>query len=152
MLFLFAVHVDLHNCFYIQNGESNAITALSDVCLIKDQGAILRDKVCKHASENSTIRTVDLLGCCIRLRENELPLVLIGQGNLLLVQVIIFDVLKDSSQILLPIATEGIESLNSLFLHKGHHTKPMVAILVNGKEYLVQLENILPWKTVEEHW
>ncbi len=88
-----------------------------------------------------------MLMWCIIPTPDKRPLVCLWQWLFLFVLVVVLKVIKNVLQIAHPIATHGIVKLNALFLNEGHHTDPMHATLIYGKEKLVKVENILAWST-----
>ena len=102
----------------------------------------MRQEITKHASKHSTIKAIALPGC-IRCARDELPLVRVRQQTLILVDVFVLKIAKNIVQVRLSSSTHAVVELNAFFLHKGHRTYPVHIVLINGKENLVELKNIL---------
>ena len=71
-----------------------------------------------------------------------LPHVKISKWLIFLAHVFLLKILKKYVDIERFIGTKRVKKLNALFLHECHRTHPVTASMVDGKDYLIQLEEV----------
>ena len=105
---------------------------------------------CQHMSAELTIK----LPRCIITRWDELPFFRIWKWRLFLVHVLILQVFEDGLKVHTTFSSERVEHLYPLLAHESNNTNPMRSSLVDGEDYLVQLEYYVPklnkWRPIVE--
>ena len=129
----------------VENGEGDALTALRHVVLTKDEGAVLGEKVAEHAGKDAAVVAVALAGR-VRGAGDQLPLVQVGQRALFLVLVFVLQIAQKVLEVVLAAAAHAVVELDSLLLHKDAGADPVLVVLVDGEEDLVEGKNVLAWK------
>lgn len=124
----------------MEDGESNALTALGNVILTQHEGTILGNKIGKHASKDAAVVAIQLTGRVARAWYQS-PLA--RQRALFLVLVFVLQVLQQVAQVRHAATTHAVVVLNSLLLHKSDGGRPVLVALINGENNLVEVENVL---------
>ena len=132
----------------VEDGESDALAEARHVFLREHQRKVPEEKVAEHAGEDAAVEAVVLAGR-VGGAVYELPLLRIRHGALLLVHVLVPQIVQYVLQVVHAATAPAVVELDALRLHVRHSTNPVHVDLVDGKEDLVQGENVLAWDNVE---
>jgi hypothetical protein len=127
----------------VQNSQGNALSAPRQIVLTKAQRIVIGDKVGKHAHKHAAIVAIALAGRVARRGPHQRPTVHIGQWRTVLVQVLVLEVAKQVAHVAITVAAKRVVKLNALLVHECHGHGPVLIALIDWKNNLVELENVL---------
>jgi len=117
------------------------------VLLSKDEGAVLAEKVAKHAGKDTAVESIVLVGR-VTGAGDEFPFVQVGERAAFLVLVFVLQVAKEVAEVLFATSAHAVVKLNALELHENDGADPVHVVLIDGKEDLVEFENVLACENV----
>ena len=126
----------------VENGQCDALAAARHVFLREHQRNVPGEKVAEHAGEDAAVEAVELAGR-VGGAVYELPLVRIRHGAPLLVHVLVHQIVQYVLQVVHARTAKAVVELDALRLHVRDSADPVHVALVDGKEDLVQGENVL---------
>ena len=130
--------------------RGNVLTIPRNVMLAKDEGKIDGQKIGKHTGKDTAVIAVQL-AWRIMGAWHEFPIFGIRKWTLFCVQVFVFDVLQQMAQIGRTGAAITVIVLDALLLHKYHSSRPVRIGQVDGKDELVQLEDVFAYEGEREY-
>ena len=128
----------------LKKTQSHVVTVSISMLLVESQGTTNGKEVAKHAGEHAAIITVELAGSIVTAGHQFPFSASVRHWLPFLIFVFCTYVTPNLIQILVSSPACTVMILNTFFLHKNNNANPVLVVLVDGEEDLVESENIPP--------